>query len=545
MGKQKPDVVLFLCRCGTNIANFIDLDALAREFGDRAQVASHDLLCSPAGRKFYEETIAKSRPSAVVVAACSPKMHQTTFESSAEAAGLNRGKVQMANIREQAAWVTPEKTAATHKAGALLRAALARVTLHEELHPEHMECKTDVIVIGGGIAGIEAALLAANAGRRVTIIEKEISLGGSLIKTEEVAPAMECAPCLLAPRLAAVRENKNITVVTNAEVTDALGFFGNFTVKARRKARYVKNNCIGCEACFETCPVSMPSAFHLGMGTHKAIHTLFAGSVPAAAAIERDACKHFIDGCCDACAAACPFQSIDFDDKDELLEFTAGAVIVAIGAGMVASSALASLGYGKYDNVVTMHEFERMASSNGPFGGEVRLKNGAGPESIAVVHCAGSLRKKGIDYCSGICCMLAAKAGELARKKNPQVKVCNIHDRLVFEGHGAQAFFDRQVEEGTRFVKTGDLCAVSVSRDNSKLRLTGPDIPPLTVDMVVLSTGGAPAAIRPLSRRSSMSSSTPPVFSNPTTSFSMRQVPRSTASTPLARAPRPATARQR
>ena len=396
MGEKKLNVALFLCKCGANIADFVDLKEVEAAFngnGKTMLVETYDLLCSPAGKKSMRESLLKSKPDVVVVAACSPKMHEKTFQAVLTDAGMNMAKIQMANVREQCAWVTANK-----------KAAIKRSVLHDDLDRRSMECLTDIVIIGGGIAGIEAALMAANAGRKVTIIEKEMSLGGSVIKTEEVAPNMECAPCLLAPRLSAIRDNKNIRVISNAVVTDVLGFFGNFKIKAKRHARYVKDNCIGCEACFEVCPVTMKNDFHLGLGTKKAITTLFAGSVPAAAFIDIGNCQHFTDGKCgDACVAACPFQSIDFEDKEEEIEVAAGAVIMATGYGTFDPSGIAELGFGQIDNVYTMPQFERIASSNGPYGGEIKLKNGQLPKSAAIIHCAGSLVENGIPYCSGIC----------------------------------------------------------------------------------------------------------------------------------------------
>ncbi|MBN1577103.1 MAG: CoB--CoM heterodisulfide reductase iron-sulfur subunit A family protein [Chitinispirillaceae bacterium] len=495
MNGKKTKIALFLCKCGANIADFIDLKEIESRFSGNdttSFVETQDLLCSPAGKKNMLETIEKNKPDFVVVAACSPQMHEKTFQEVVADAGINMARMQMANIREQSAWVTTDKKKATLKAIALINAAMERSVLHDDLQPKTMECLTDLIIIGGGMAGIEAALLAANAGRKVTIVEKEISLGGSVIKIEEVAPNMECAPCLLSPRLAAVRDNKNIRVISNASVTDVLGFFGNFKVKIKRMARYVKESCIGCEACFEVCPVTVDNDFNLGLGTKKAISTLFAGSVPAAAAIDKTNCLHFTDGSCNACAAVCPFQSIDFEDTGEDIEVSAGAVIVATGCTTVNPSTVPETGYGKIENVYSMPEFERIASSNGPYGGEIRLKNGEPPRSVAVIHCVGSLSDGGVPYCSGICCMTAIKTGELLRKKNPDVEVYSIHDRLVFNGPEQQAFFEKQKEEGTHFVKTERLRDLRVVQNGTTIEISGPDFQPIAVDMVVLSTGLTP-----------------------------------------------------
>ncbi|MBN1759745.1 MAG: CoB--CoM heterodisulfide reductase iron-sulfur subunit A family protein [Chitinispirillaceae bacterium] len=491
MGDTKRSVGIFLCKCGTNIAGAIDMDALrkwAEERGEVAWVATHELLCAPAGKDFIKETVDKQSCDSILIAACSPKMHEKTFREVAGEKGFNPAHVNMVNIREQAAWVTPETIEAGNKARALLRAGLERAQKHMDLTMPTMECRTEAVIVGGGIAGIEAAIMLADAGRQVTIIEKDISLGGKVIQTEEVAPAMECAPCLLAPRLSKIRDHKNITVVTNAEVTDILGFLGNFTVKVKRKARYITSACIGCEACFEVCPVSVSSSFHLGMGEHKAVYTAFPGSVPAAAAIDREHCRHFTEGSCSACVEACPFGAVDFDDSEEMLEFGAGAVILATGGGDPEVSRLYG-GLGRESNVFTMPQFERLAASNGPTGGEIICADGSVPKSLAVIHCAGSLRSDGLSYCSGICCMNALKAGELMRKKAGDCMVVNIHGRLALSGPQQQHFYERQLHEGTIMVYTEDPTKTTIAKVNGKLKVCPDGGSPVEVDMVVLSTG--------------------------------------------------------
>jgi heterodisulfide reductase subunit A len=496
MEETPRKIGLFLCRCGNNIAQNVDIESLqtwALGRDDIACAVAHDLLCSPSGRDFILETIDKNRMDAVLVAACSPKVHESTFREVGAQRGINLAHVNMANIREHAAWVTPDAREATEKARVLINAALRRCREHADLENRTMGVRTDLVIIGGGIAGIEAALTAAEAGRKVTIIEKEISLGGSVIKTEELGPSMECAPCILAPRLSMIRENKNITVITNAEVTDVLGFYGNFSVRGKRKVRYVTEACIGCEACFEVCPVSVSSAFHLGMGRHKAIYTAFPGSVPAAAAIDPQGCLRLKGESCNACVEACAFSAINFDDKEERFEIPAGAVIMATGHAGPPAAALSRFGADHRANIYTMEEYERIASSNGPTGGEIRLADGSAPKSLAVIHCAGSMDPAGLSYCSGICCMTSLKAGELFRKKlGDGVTVVNIYDRLVFASAAAERFYALQQHEGTRFIKTDDLRSIAITQQNGHLAVTGAGLPPISADMVVLSTGMGP-----------------------------------------------------
>ena len=512
MSNSDKKNLLFLCKCGTNVSNFMDLDKIeqwAKERDDIKEVYTHNLLCSPDGRNFYKEKLKDSDFNNIIIAACSPKMHEETFQNLAEEENVNMSRVQMANVREQCGWVTKDKDEATDKAEKLINAALKRAELHEELKKQSMECVTDVLIIGGGIAGIEAALTASRAGRKAFIVEKNISLGGEIIKTDELAPNMECAPCLLAPRLSDLKKDPNITVISGAEVKDVLGFYGNFTVKVHQKARYVEDNCIACGACYDACPVETDHEFHLGMGKRKAIYALFPGSVPTAAVIDKDCCLHFKDGSCEACKPLCPFGSINFDMEDKDIVINVGAIVVATGFDNPDLSNLERYKYGKIDNVYSLPEFERLASPNGPTKGKVLLKNGEQPKSMAILHCAGSLCEDGLKYCSGICCTQAFKTGDLLRKQNPEAKIYNIHNDIVLKGTKELNFYKHQIENGTKFIKHENLNDIKIDEDNGKIKILiekieeiiSEDKPAfkiksektLKVDMLVLVTGIAPS----------------------------------------------------
>jgi heterodisulfide reductase subunit A len=493
---KKGKKILFLCKCGGNISSTVDFDEVtrwAKDQGDFKAVAVSNLLCSPKGKEFFLKNTAGLDMDSIIVAACSPKQHEKTFRDLASGAGINMSRVIMANIREQCAWVTRDGEAATKKAKSLINAAVKRSEHGDDLHPVTMKVNTDTVIIGGGIAGIKTAMDLSRAGRKVYIIEREISLGGQVMKVEDLAPNMECSPCMMAPLLSQVKEDPNITVIANAEVKSVVGFFGNFTVSVLKRARYVKDNCLNCEECFEVCPVTADSDFHLGLGTRKAVYSLFPGSVPQGAVIDKDICKHFIDGSCDECVQVCPFQSINFDDTDENLSIEAGAVVVATGLKAVIPGSELFPGAG-LEGVYTFAEFERLFSSNGPADREIVAEGAPDPARVAVIHCAGSFSEEGTLRCSRICCTNAVKAGEMLRKHYPDVNIINLHGDLVFGSSYEQRFYNEQKEAGTAFVRCSDLNSLTVVKAaDGTLSVKGDETSVDGLDLVILSSGIVPA----------------------------------------------------
>ncbi len=474
-------VALIFCRCGTNIADHVDLEELARWAAGVATidvVETADFLCSPAGRDSLRQRLQELQPTAVVIAACSPKMHEETFRAVAADAGVNPGRVLLANIREQAAWVTPDRVAATRKAIALIRAAVARAEFSDDLEVRTMPADTDILIIGGGVAGIEAALTAATAGRQVYLIERDIALGGQVARTESVAPQMECSPCLLAPRLAAVAEHENIHVVTHAEVTAVLGFYGNFTVRVTRHPTYVNSRCIGCGECFAACPVSVPDPSWRRQGASRAVRTLYPGSVPAMAAIDPTVCRHFTTGDCDACRAACPFDAIDFADPGEALEFQVGALILATGFEPL--PAPDQFGHSNIPDVLTLSEFECRISANGPTGGVLQTAAGATPETIAVIHLEPSPLLE----------LYALKVDAYIEHLLPTAEVLHIHE-CPMTGTAVDRL---QEQHGLRpnFWICRDVLGLRVTATD-RLDIRGGELDPIQVDMVLLCGPMGPA----------------------------------------------------
>jgi len=344
---------------------------------------------------------------------------------------------------------------------------------------------SDVLVIGAGIAGIEASLLLSKADRKVHLVEKTSYTGGTVIKFEEVFSNMECSTCMVAPVQQELLQDKNINLLTLAEVEDVKGLFGKFTVKIRKKARYVDlQNCIGCNACFEPCPVSLKNEFEEGLSERKAIYVPCTGALPNVPMIDTEHCLRFKGKDCKACQEACMFEAIDFKQKDEQLELKVGAIIAATGFSTFDPKQTPEYGYGKLDDVYTAFEFERLYASNGPTEGEIRLKNGKPPKSAAIIHCVGRDQK---GYCSSVCCMYSLKFNHYLKSKIPDVKISEFYTDLCIPGKSHQKFYEKMKETGTNMIRNSDIEVTSQGKEIAVKYTNGngkkSSIP---VDMVIL-----------------------------------------------------------
>ena len=481
---------VYVCKCGPNIGDKVDVGTIVnkvRGIKDVAVAKSHNLLCSGDGLKFLKEEIKNEKLSRVVIAACTPKQYEVKFMRACEEAGLNPYLMQMTNIREQCAWVTPDKSAATEKAKSFVIAAINRVSLQESIEKKEIDIQPDVLVVGGGVAGLEACLSLAQKGRKVYLVEKSPCIGGLTARFEEVYPTMECAPCMIAPELQEVLQKENIETFTYSEIEEVVGSFGNFTVKVKKKARYVSEEaCIGCDACFEPCPVEVSNEYDEGLSTRKAIYLPFAGSLPNVPVIDEDNCKRFKGEECSICKENCSFDAINFDDEDRIIEKDVGAIILATGSTLFDPKELPQYGYGKYDNVVTAMQLERLNASNGPTGGKIQLKNGKEPKSMAFVYCVGR-KEKG--YCSGICCMYSLTLAHLVKEKLPGVKMHNFYTDLCLPKKEHQKMYKEAVEKGIEFIRSGE--NVTVTDEGEKI-IVGTNGKKVSVDMVVLAPAVEP-----------------------------------------------------
>jgi len=489
---------VYLCQCGGNVTAAISYDRVSEALlcGDpQAYTERVDFLCSAEGKEAFLESLKAKHPDRVVVAACSPREYETLFRQILADAGINSYYLQMVNVREQIAWVTADPARATEKAITGLRAAMARVRRQEALESREVEASSEVLVIGAGTAGLQAALTLAEAGRKVMLVEKSPAIGGKTVLYEELFPTMECGPCLLEPVEAEVLHGDyahNIELLLLSEVAELNGYFGNFTAKIRQRPRCVGEQCIGCGLCVEACPASSPNPFNCGISEKKAMSLPFLGALPNAPYIDQNVCVRAQGRQCQACADACPIPgTVRLDEQERTLERKVGAVIVAIGSKLYDSGEIPFLGYGKIENVYSSLEFERIAAANGPTGGHIVTKAGKAPASLAIVHCVGSLDAARNPHCSGICCSYALKFNRMVEHKLPGTRVYHLYRELVVAGKDGFTMLDHARENhNSVFIRYRNIDELAVSTAGEGQRIVYTDAGgtkgAIDTDMVVL-----------------------------------------------------------
>ncbi|HEY70735.1 MAG TPA: CoB--CoM heterodisulfide reductase iron-sulfur subunit A family protein [Anaerolineae bacterium] len=452
-------VGVYICHCGSNIAGVVDVEDVAKFAGEQIEnvAVSRDykFMCSSLGQELIEEDIRKEGLTRVVVAACSPHLHEKTFRRACANAGLNPYLCHMTSIREQVSWVIEDKAVATEKAKAMVAAAVKRVELHEELEPSEVPVNPNTLVVGGGITGIQAAIELADAGYPVYLVEREPSIGGHMAQFDKTFPTLDCAACILTPKMSDVGSHPNIHLLSYSEVEDISGYVGNFHVRIRKKARYVDEEaCTGCGICIEKCPKKVvDDVFEAGMGYRKSIYRPFPQAVPNWPVIDTESCTYFERGKCKACEIFCPTEAIDFEQQDSYIDIDVGNVILATGYDLFDARKVPQYGYGRLANVFTSLEFERMCNASGPTEGKIVLRDGiTEPKSVAIIHCVGSRDENHNPYCSSICCMSALKFGHLVMEKT-DAEVTSFYIDVRTSQKGYEEFYNRLLEEGMHFVR--------------------------------------------------------------------------------------------
>ena len=456
---------VFVCHCGTNIAGTVDVKAVAEALGKEAGVVvstEYQYMCSQAGQELIKNAIKEHNLTGLVVCSCSPRMHEATFRKTAEAAGLNSYMVEIANIREQCSWIHKEMPEGTEKAIVIGRAAIAKVHLNAPLKPGESPVVKRALVIGGGIAGMQTALDIADAGFEVDIVETKPTIGGKMTQIDKTFPTLDCAACILTPKMVDCAQNEKINIYSYSEVAAVKGFVGNFNVTIKKKARFVdETKCTGCGICTEKCPQKkVPNEFNLGMNNRSAIYIPFAQAVPKVATIDPNACMMLKTGKCGICSKVCGAGAIDYKQQDEFVERQYGAIVAATGFNPINIEKYDEFAYSQSKDVITSLEFERLTNAAGPTAGTLlRPSDGKHPHTIVFVQCVGSREsqpctKGGKEYCSKICCMYTAKHAMLTREKYPDTEVYVFYIDVRTPGKNFDEFYRRAVEQyGVHYVK--------------------------------------------------------------------------------------------
>ena len=451
---------VYVCHCGVNIAATVDVEGVVEYSQDLPCVViarDYQYMCSDPGQELIKRDIKEQGLNRVVVASCSPRMHEPTFRIACEDAGLNPYCFEMANLREQCAWVHSDKERATEKAKDLIASAVGKAALLEPLERKKVGVIPRALVIGGGVAGIYTALEIADNGFETFLVEKEPSIGGHMAQNDKLFPTLDCSACILTPKMVEAQRHKNIHLLTYSEVKEVSGYIGNYKVKIRKKPRYVDvDKCTGCGECAKACLLRdrVPNDFDLGLANRGAIYVPFPQAVPLVYTVDTDRCIYLTKGKCGkspACVESCPADAIDFEQQEEEIEVEVGTIVVATGFGRFDPMEKPEYGY-KYAEVISGLEFERLSNASGPTFGKIEII-GKEPKEVVFIACVGSREKGGHEYCSRVCCMYIAKHAHMVKEKIPDASVKVIYNDVRAYGKGFDEFYERVKGEGVEYIR--------------------------------------------------------------------------------------------
>ncbi len=501
--KQSNRIGVYICHCGTNIAGVVDVEEVTEYVKTLPHVTiarNYQYMCSETGQNLIKDDILadaeENRVNRVVVSACSPRLHELTFRKVLTQAGLNPYYFEMANIREQDSWVhmkAPKK--ATAKAKDLIRMAAGKVNKLEPLSPIEVEVNPSVLIVGGGISGISAALDLGEAGYKTWLIEKSPTIGGNMARLDKTFPTMDCSACILTPKMSETSWNENVEIIANAEVSQVEGFVGSFHVQVVEHPRYVDSvKCNACGDCPDVCPVSVPSEFDLGLAPRKAIYIPFPQAIPNKYIIDMDKCIR-----CDKCVEVCKPEAIDFDQKPKIHELNPGQIIVATGFEPYDPLEDSDrLKYGVAPNVITGLEMERLLSASGPTQGKLfRASDGKKPKRVAFIQCVGSRDVNTNPYCSRVCCMYSLKHARMLREKDSTIQTTVFYMDIRAFGKGYEEFYDiAQRDYGVKLIR-GRVSQILEDKKTNNLLIKAEDTllgrrVSLEYDLVVLAIGVVP-----------------------------------------------------
>jgi len=494
---------VFICHCGVNIAGTVDVKSVAEKMGkldDVAHSTEYIYMCSEPGQQLIREAIKEKGLEGIVVACCSPSMHENTFRKAVKSQGMNPYCCEIANIREQCSWVHQrEKEKATQKAEEIISATLEKVRKNEHLEAISVAINRRALVIGGGIAGITAALDLADGGYEVVFIEREAALGGHMAQLSKTFPELDPALSSLLMKTMEVERHPKIHLYCYSELEDVKGYVGNFDLVIHKKATYVDwDKCNGCGLCIEHCPVEYVSTFERGLGMRKAIDKLYPQGVPNRPVIQKEHCRYFVDGSCRKCEEVCPEKAVRFNQEGERVEQKVGAIVVATGYELYPREQLGEYGYGEIPDVIDGLTFERMLSSDGPTKGKIRRpSDGKVPKEMVFIQCVASRDPdRYMPYCSRVCCMYTAKQAKIYKEQIPDGQPYIFYMDIRSDSKGYEEFLQKTIEEKGLLYLRGRVSRVF--QDDGKVRILGVDtltgrMVEVAADMVVLATAMVPS----------------------------------------------------
>ena len=491
---QEPRVGVYICHCGMNIAGTINVREVV-EYCKRlphvVDANEYIFMCSAPGQDLIKDSVNRCNLNRVVVAACSPTMHEATFRSSIREAGLNPYLLEMVNIREHSAWVhSHEKRRATEKTKDLLRMAVAKAVLLEPLEDLRVEVQPTALVLGGGAAGIRASLDLAERGYKVRLIEKLPTIGGKAARLGRVAHGDRTGIELLKPLMDSAASNQNILLHVNSELVGLDGSVGYFKARVKRSPRFVNERCTLCDKCVQVCPVEVPNEYEFGLSKRKAIYLPFNGARPHLMAIDPAACNK-----CGECLKVCEPNAIELDQQGEEAEVVAGAIVLATGYEPY-DPPPGEFGYKRSDKVLTLFQLERLLDPAGPTKGELKL-NGSRPRSLAFIMCVGSLgtTANAHPYCSRMCCASSLKNIIRIKELYPDTEIYAIYKHIRTYGRHDEKLYEQASANLVKFVVFEKTPSVAVTPDGLIVGVRDATIQEdlaIPVDAVVLAVGMSP-----------------------------------------------------